>query len=335
MNEHVSDMELERFLRRRDRLSQEYAALETEGPSAELDARVLERARRALGERSPFWRANWPRITALAATVVLSFALVVRLAIDNEMPMRAAAPTATKIKADRVDAAAPSPPRSDLRIGSPSGGESAARAEFDADARSVAPAPLAPAAPAAPAAPHVAPGAPPVVLSAPPNPAISFESAAPQAISQSTPAATEESSQLDETRQRLERSEAAIAKRTAEPAQRELAEQEQAAAAPAEASADQPPQMQGRAQPTRPSSELRSVTVTGSRVGRTSMEVSPSQATIADVERDDAARDPQKWFEQIQRMRTDGRTEEADREMERLRAAHPDFEPAQQPEPTR
>ena len=86
VNEHVSDLELERFLRRRDRLSQDYAALGDEGPPAELDARVLEQARRAAEEDTghPFWRrANWPRITALAATVVLSFALVVRLAIHR------------------------------------------------------------------------------------------------------------------------------------------------------------------------------------------------------------------------------------------------------------
>ena len=65
VNEHVSDLELERFLRRRDRLSQDYAALGDEGPPAELDARVLEQARRAAEEDTghPFWRrANWPRV---------------------------------------------------------------------------------------------------------------------------------------------------------------------------------------------------------------------------------------------------------------------------------
>lgn len=96
VNEPVSDADLERFLRRRDRLSSAYAALDSEQPSPALDARVLEHARTALEDdgQAASRRHRWTRLTALAATVLLSFALILRLALETgEMP------------------AAPSPPR--------------------------------------------------------------------------------------------------------------------------------------------------------------------------------------------------------------------------------
>ncbi len=106
MSQNISDAELERYLRRRDPLSSEYAALGREEPSAELDALVLARAREALDEDagSVNWRRRrWPAFTALAATVVLSFAIITRITIDSDQAMFA--PTAPS----QAPAASPEP----------------------------------------------------------------------------------------------------------------------------------------------------------------------------------------------------------------------------------
>lgn len=331
VNEHVSDMELERYLRRRDRLSQEYAALGSEGPPAELDVQVLERARRALDEdsRSPFWRrANWPRITALAATVVLSFALVVRLAIENEVPVSTAANQSIQseaVRATAADSAAPTPPPDDVRYGGPEGG-SAPRIEMESAAQR---------APAAPALPVSADAdgersAPPAVASkeAPSLRYAPMQGPAEEAAQGTAGAETEQAQQVmesaavsanrlekheadslppsDEARQRLQRREAALAKRAAEPAQPQFVVQEQKASSSVDPRATRPPGDQ----------------VYGSSARGESTALA-------------AERDPQEWFEEIQRLRADGRTEDADRELEKLRKAHPDFEPAQEPKADR
>lgn len=110
----------------------------------------------------------------------------------------------------------------------------------------------------------------------------------------------------DEARQRLQRREAALAKRAAEPAQPQVLVQEQKASASVDPRATRPPEDQVY-----------------------SSSVRAESTALA------AKRDPQEWFEEIQRLRADGRTKEADREMEKLRAAHPGFEPAQEPKADR
>ncbi len=81
------DRELERYLKRGDVLSRAYAELRSERPSPALDQAVLARARDAL-DGQPRSQADhprrWPAITALAATVLLSFALVMRLALEPD-----------------------------------------------------------------------------------------------------------------------------------------------------------------------------------------------------------------------------------------------------------
>lgn len=90
MNENVSDVDLERFLRRRDRISREYQALGSEQPAPALDARVLEEARAALAHdasASGWRRRRWPTMLALAATVLLSFTLILRIALETDQPV--------------------------------------------------------------------------------------------------------------------------------------------------------------------------------------------------------------------------------------------------------
>ena len=79
------DQALEQYLRRSSPLSRAYRELGQERPSPALDQAVIAAARSAMAERGSQRRRvpwRWPAITALAATVVLSFALVMRLALE-------------------------------------------------------------------------------------------------------------------------------------------------------------------------------------------------------------------------------------------------------------
>lgn len=91
----ADDRELERYLQRGDALSRAYAALKSERPSPALDQAVLARARDALQGRSRALRhRRWPALTALAATVLVSFALVMRIALEpDSRPEQSAAPS--------------------------------------------------------------------------------------------------------------------------------------------------------------------------------------------------------------------------------------------------
>ena len=91
----VDDRDLERYLRGDDAVSRAYSDLKTERPSPALDQAVLARARDALksaGSARPARARNWPVLTALAATVLLSFGLVMRLALEPEPQVPTASP---------------------------------------------------------------------------------------------------------------------------------------------------------------------------------------------------------------------------------------------------
>jgi hypothetical protein len=87
------DRDLERYLRRDDALSHAYAALKAERPSPALDQAVLARARDAIKNAPRAGAArqrNWIAVTAIAATVLLSFGLVMRVALEPAAQMPAA-----------------------------------------------------------------------------------------------------------------------------------------------------------------------------------------------------------------------------------------------------
>jgi hypothetical protein len=93
----TDDRELERYLRRDDALSRVYAELKSERPSPALDQAVLARARDALQgapRAQESRRRNWPALAALAATVLLSFGLVMKVALEPEAQLQPAAPSA-------------------------------------------------------------------------------------------------------------------------------------------------------------------------------------------------------------------------------------------------
>ena len=114
-----------------------------ERPSASLDQAILSRARAAIAEqrraRAPRWR--WAGITALAATVLLSFGLVMRIALDPQStPARV---TTDKQRADS-ELATPSPRSERTNLGTPATRElnqPAAAAPAIATSERLAPAP--------------------------------------------------------------------------------------------------------------------------------------------------------------------------------------------------
>ncbi|HZF26087.1 MAG TPA: hypothetical protein VEZ88_07475 [Steroidobacteraceae bacterium] len=85
---------LERFLQRSSALSRAYQQLEDESPSPALDRVVIAAARDAIGaQQQPRRQWRWPSL-ALAATVLLSFAIVMRLSLPTDKRSAVPAPPA-------------------------------------------------------------------------------------------------------------------------------------------------------------------------------------------------------------------------------------------------
>jgi len=82
----TEEQSLERYLQRSGPLSRAYRELGDERPSASLDQAVISEARSAIAERPHARRLHWrwAGMTALAATVLLSFALVMRIALEPQ-----------------------------------------------------------------------------------------------------------------------------------------------------------------------------------------------------------------------------------------------------------
>lgn len=147
----ADDRELERYLQRSDALSRAYANLKTERPSPALDQAVLARARDAL-QGQPHARSllqrRWPALTALAATVLLSFAVVMRLALEpDSQPRESASPLESRrVIESEIEAATEHAPASVESLPQPAPPQAAEHVdevpkEGDATVRPVAPAP--------------------------------------------------------------------------------------------------------------------------------------------------------------------------------------------------
>src|SRR5262245_32734390 len=87
----TDEQALEQYLQGSGPLSRAYRELGEERPPPALDQAVLAAARSASSEQVPRyarpWR--WTAMTALAATVLLSFGLVLRLALQPQEPVKA------------------------------------------------------------------------------------------------------------------------------------------------------------------------------------------------------------------------------------------------------
>src|SRR5262245_30435675 len=89
------DQELERLLQRSSPLSRAYQQLKDEAPPAALDQAVLAAARDAVGAQAQRRKRDWHWPTlALAATVLLSFGIVMRMSLQP-LP-QSAAPVVTQ-----------------------------------------------------------------------------------------------------------------------------------------------------------------------------------------------------------------------------------------------
>ncbi len=85
MTDHKEDQEFEEYLAGKSVLSDRYAQLDEELPSGDIDDRILGEAERAVKVTTLTPKAgqrNWMVPAALAATVLLSFSLVMRIVTD-------------------------------------------------------------------------------------------------------------------------------------------------------------------------------------------------------------------------------------------------------------
>lgn len=170
-----SDDEFDDALRARRRLLPPLDLHADAEPSPELDRLVLSRAREALQlERAPerhFRGPRWAVPVAVAATVVLSFGIVMQLdPARNDAVLATGGDTATTREAVTPEAAASSeasPSTAMLPIEAPQQAAGAARdsapVSATAAAPTAAPAPAAPPAPAAADAPAPTPAPPPPI----------------------------------------------------------------------------------------------------------------------------------------------------------------------------
>lgn len=85
MNDQRHDDEFEEFLDGRSKMTERYTALGREEPPPEIDARILAAARDSAKIHRPAFgpRGGWLKPVALAATVLLSFSLVMNIVIDT------------------------------------------------------------------------------------------------------------------------------------------------------------------------------------------------------------------------------------------------------------
>lgn len=106
----TDDRELERYLQGGDSLSRAYAELKSERPTPALDQAVLAQAKAALRPQSHARSSRhfgWPALTAIAATVLLSFTLVMRVVLESETPHESPLSAPAASAPETIDAAAP------------------------------------------------------------------------------------------------------------------------------------------------------------------------------------------------------------------------------------
>jgi hypothetical protein len=133
---------LERLLQRSSPLSRAYQQLKDESPSAALDRAVIAAARDAVGVQAQLRKKSWHWPTlALAATVLLSFGIVMRLALQplpRSAPPQTPAPaseglrgTLSATQAPALDSASSAAPSANV-VSAPAAAAPEENARFDA-----------------------------------------------------------------------------------------------------------------------------------------------------------------------------------------------------------
>lgn len=295
------DDEFEAFLQRRTLLPEAMSGDDKLEPPSALDAIVLKKARVAIrAQRQPIRAARWATPVALAATILLCLSILLNVTLNTNRPdaalRRMTAGNGTEVSAPsapmRDDAAAPQASAGNSGPPLPAEPPPSAYAEQrkPALAARTRPGYLAQA-----PAPSQARGPRAPTVSAPATPAAPTVSAPAPA----TPAARDAAS-----------SEAAPASLAANSAPN--ASQPEAAAAAGESA---------RAAPEAPPPAALTSTL------------EPAAMALAQRKADKTAphpQDPKVWLRQIDALRVQGRTAQADAEMQRFRAAFPNY-PAKSP----
>ena len=312
MTEPLSDNEFETFLKRRTVLPNGMSDDDKLEPPKALDALVLKRAREAVREQRQLSRApRWAKPVALAATILLCLSVVLNVSLNTNRPTgdsrRQAAVTADKAPAEAPGAAAEGGLREEVVTGSGTASREAILPEAKiAEPRAARPPVLAETRAPAPS------GSPRVRGSAADKAAAFADRAGTSAVAPSEPSVALDSVSVTAARR---------GSRDPGPAQRAP----EAAPAPGSA-ADNADRLADRSRtpppaPATPDSAAGLQEHEPARAKRQAGQAVGAAATAAAPH----PRDPKTWLRQIDALRAEGKTAQADAEMQRFRAIFPAY----------
>jgi hypothetical protein len=304
MTEPQSDEEFETFLKRRTVLPNGMSDDDKLEPPKALDALVLKRAREAVRERRKSNRApRWATPVALAATILLCLSVVLNVSLNTNRPTadsrRQDADTAVRAPAAAPGAATEGGLREEVVTGTASREAILPEAKI-AEPRASRPPVLAEVVTAAPD------GSPRAKRSAADKAAAFADRAGTSAGAASEPSAAIDSVAVTAARRSSRDRASAQGPRQAAPAPGSNADDAARLAKRADAPAKAPSE-------TSPGTD--SVAVSGGRLADRS-----AAATAAPH-----PRDPKTWLRQIDALRAEGKTAQADAEMHRFRAIFPAY----------
>lgn len=316
MSETQQDRELERYLQGNDPLSRAYDSLRDEMPSPELDRKVLNEARAAVARARRFPR--WQSYAAIAATVVLAFAMVLRIDLDEQLTMEA--PAAAR---------APVTPSSNA-------------VSTDVSSTSSISATL----PSQEMAPETAPITPAPIVQGTPVYTVQPDDFGESKRAESQSLQAEQDARRAKAEVGPTKEAAAVGGGTGARLQQPVANMIEErpipdTTAPAGIQASAPPELRNRIEPSAPAAAGRvqemaaaagaeqerelnddQGTVTGSRISGGHM---PALQPLA----------PEAWLKHIEQLRKDGKQEEADAEMRRFVLTYPDYKAGADAAPTK
>jgi len=293
-NDADHDAEFEAFLRRRSPMHRRLSQIDHAEPSAELDRLVLDRARDAIRVPSaePIYRKpRWAMPVGLAATILIAFTVVLKIDHRRAGPSGPDAQTASAARLADAQGTAPFAPL--VQRARP---ESAAAdvSAFDA---------------------ALEPNPPPAPAAAPPAESVGMTARG-----------------FAESRAKAERDEASVAARDSDArtdnAAEIVARRDRALASSGSAAVVNPAPISGAAEPGAAAAAKRVEAPVAA--ASTAATASTSVQAAGDITAAPAPRpagdphaSPEAWLQEINRLRAEGKNEEADRELAAFRRAHP------------
>jgi len=285
-------------------------------PSRQIDAAILAAAR----AQHSFLR-RWSPPLALAATVVLSFTLLLRMSGEKPNDALYSLPIPDKQPAAEEPKPAPAPAEGPVSVPNPAPAAESIPGRKSTPANPVSAPPSVPIAKSTPAprsAPSAKPEVPPRPVSAP-RPAVSAAPAPRPAAASSGPAPATAASEFA---LKKETPEAVRADRLVPPSEPPA---EGGRALESASARDAPPEAKT---PSPPSSPIEPF---AQRPASAAARAAPGASTASDTatgiatRRSTPDRSPQAWIEDIRKLKVEGKTEEAGRELAELRKRYPEY----------